>query len=326
MSKIDKVGILTSGGDAPGMNACLRAIVRSSLCKDIEVVGVLRGYDGLIEGDFINLDSSSVSNIIQKGGTVLKTARSEGFFTYEGREKAYNNLKKKNIDALITIGGDGTFTGASIFTKEFNFPVIGVPGTIDNDLFGTDYSIGYDTALNTIVDAVDKIRDTANSHDRLFIVEVMGKDAGFIALRSGIAVGSEAILVPETQTYIEHLLGKLENNWRKSKSSSIVIVAEGDGFGGAYKVAEAVKEKYPHFDIRVSILGHMQRGGNPSAFDRVLASRLGAGAVDALVEGRSGEMVGVINREVFFTPFEKAIKHHKELNKQLLSLAEILSA
>jgi len=325
MGRIEKIGIFTSGGDAPGMNACIRAIVRKAMNSDVKVVGALRGYEGLINNDFINFEYSSVGNIIQKGGTILKTARSKGFFTAEGRKEAYENVLNSNIDALIAIGGDGTFTGASVFAKEYNIPVVGVPGTIDNDLFGTDNSIGYDTALNTIVEAVDKIRDTANSHDRLFIVEVMGKDAGFIALRSGVAVGAEAILVPETQTYIDHLLTKLGGERRKSKSGSIIIVAEGDGYGGAYKVAEAVQEKYSNFDIRVSILGHIQRGGNPSALDRVLASRLGAGAVDALLDGRSGEMIGVINKELVFTPFEKAVKHHKELNKQLLSLAEILA-
>jgi 6-phosphofructokinase 1 len=279
----------------------------------------------VINNDFIQLEKSSVGNIIQKGGTILKTARSIGFITIQGRKKAFDNIQKNNIDAIVAIGGDGTFTGAAIFTSEFGVPIIGVPGTIDNDLYGTDDSIGYDTALNTIVEAVDKIRDTANSHDRLFIVEVMGKDAGFIALRSGVAVGAEAILVPETETYIDHLLNKLGGERRKNKSGSIVIVAEGDGYGGAYKVADAVREKYEHFDIRVSILGHIQRGGNPSAFDRVLASRLGAGAVSALLEGRKGEMIGLVNKELVFTPFEKAVKHHKELNKQLLSLAEILA-
>jgi len=325
MSRIEKIAVFTSGGDAPGMNACIRAVVRKAMHSNIQVVGAVRGYEGLINNDFVDFNYASVGNILQKGGTILKTARSMDFFTKEGRKKAFENVQKNNIDALVAIGGDGTFTGASIFTKEFNIPVIGIPGTIDNDLFGTDFSIGYDTALNTIVNAVDKIRDTANSHDRLFIVEVMGKDAGFIALRSGIAVGAEAILVPETQTYIDHLLHKLGGDRRKTKTGSIVIVAEGDDYGGAYKIAEAVKEKYNHFDIRVSILGHIQRGGNPSAFDRVLASRLGAGAVDALLNGRAGEMVGVINKELAFTPFKKAVKHHKDLNKQLLSLAEILA-
>ena len=269
MVKVNKIAVFTSGGDAPGMNACIRAIVRKAIHNNVEVVGALRGYDGIINNDFIQLDKSSVGNIIQKGGTILKTARSMDFITVNGRKKAFDSIQKNNIDGIVAIGGDGTFCGASIFTGEFGVPIIGIPGTIDNDLFGTDDSIGYDTALNTIVDAVDKIRDTANSHDRLFIVEVMGKDAGFIALRSGVAVGAEAVLVPETQTYIDHLFNKLGKERRKSKSGSIIVVAEGDGYGGAYKVADAIKERYQHFDIRVSILGHVQRGGNPSAFDRV---------------------------------------------------------
>ena len=325
MVKVNKIAVFTSGGDAPGMNACIRAIVRKAIHNNVEVVGALRGYDGIINNDFVELDKSSVGNIIHKGGTILKTARSMDFITASGRKKAFDSIQKNNIDAVVAIGGDGTFCGASVFTSEFGVPVIGIPGTIDNDLFGTDDSIGYDTALNTIVAAVDKIRDTANSHDRLFIVEVMGKDAGFIALRSGVAVGAEAILVPETKTYIDHLLNKLGEERRKSKSGSIVVVAEGDGYGGAYRVADAVRERYQHFDIRVSILGHVQRGGNPSAFDRVLASRLGAGAVEALLEGRKGAMIGLVNKKLVYTPFEKAVKHHKELNKQLLSLAEILA-
>lgn len=323
--QIKKIGVFTSGGDSPGMNACIRAVVRNAIFSGVEVVGILRGYNGLVNGDFVPLESRSVGNIIQRGGTILKTARSESFRTVEGRKKAFQNIQRENIDALVAIGGDGTFTGADIFMKEFNIPIIGIPGTIDNDLYGTDYSIGYDTALNTVVEAVDRIRDTANSHDRLFVVEVMGRDAGFIALRSGIAVGAEAVLIPETQTYIDHLLNKLEGDRRKNKMSSIVIVAEGDDFGGAYKVAEAVKNKFDYFDIRVSILGHIQRGGNPSALDRVIASRMGAGAVDALLEGRKGEMIGIINKEISFTPFEKAIKHHKIINKQLLSLVETLA-
>lgn len=324
-SEIKKIGVFTSGGDSPGMNACVRAVVRNAVFNGIEVVGALRGYNGLINGDFIPMESKSVGNIIQRGGTILKTARSEEFRIVEGRKKAYDNLVNEGIDALVAIGGDGTFTGGCVFMNEFDFPVIGVPGTIDNDLFGTDYSIGYDTALNTVVEAVDRIRDTANSHDRLFIVEVMGKDAGFIALRSGIAVGAEAVLIPETHTYIDHLLNKLEGDRRRNKMSSIVIVAEGEDFGGAYKVAEAVENRFDIFDVRVSILGHIQRGGNPTALDRVIASRMGAGAVDALLAGRSGEMIGIVNKELAYTPFEKAIKHNKELNTQLLTLAETLA-
>ncbi len=325
MMQLKKIGIITSGGDAPGMNACVRAITRTAINQNIEVVGFKKGYNGLIDNDFIELKSKSVANIIQLGGTILKTARSERFLTKEGREQAYLNLQKNKIDALIAIGGDGTFTGASIFIKEFNLPIIGIPGTIDNDLFGTDNTIGYDTALNTVVSAVDKIRDTASSHGRLFIVEVMGKDAGFIALRSGIATGAEAILIPETKTYINALLSKLEKDGNKRKSSSIILVAEGDDFGGAYKVAEAVKEKFPMYDLRVSVLGHLQRGGSPSAKDRVLASQLGAWSVNSLIDGKQDVMVGLVNKKLVTIPFEKAIKHNKKFNEDLLELAEILA-
>lgn len=322
---IKNIGIITSGGDAPGMNACIRAITRTAIYNNVNVIGFRKGYNGLIENDFTPLESNDVSNIIQRGGTILKTARSEQFMTYEGREKAYQNLVKNNIDALVAIGGDGTFTGASIFIKEFNIPIIGIPGTIDNDLFGTDNTIGYDTALNTVVEAVDKLRDTASSHGRLFVVEVMGKDAGFIALRGGIATGAEAILIPETKTYIEHLLKKLNRDNSQKKSSSIIIVAEGDDFGGAYKVAEAVKNKYPFYDIRVTVLGHIQRGGSPSARDRVLASQLGAGAVEFLLKGEKDVMVGLVDKKLVLTPFNQAVKHNQEINKELLDLAEVLA-
>lgn len=324
-NQIKNIGIITSGGDAPGMNACIRAITRMAIHNKINVLGFRKGYNGLIDNDFIVLKSKSVSNIIQRGGTILKTARSDEFMTFEGRQKAYENLVKNNIDALIAIGGDGTFTGASIFIKEFNIPIIGIPGTIDNDLFGTDNTIGYDTALNTVVEAVDKLRDTASSHGRLFVVEVMGKDAGFIALRGGIATGAEAILIPETKTYIDHLLEKLKKSKNK-KESSIILVAEGDDFGGAYKVAEAVKEKHPHYDIRVTVLGHIQRGGSPSARDRVLASQLGAGAVNFLLNGEKDVMVGLVDKKLSLTPFSQAIKHNQEFNKELLNLAEILGS
>lgn len=322
---IKTIGIITSGGDAPGMNACIRAITRSAINNNIRVLGFKRGYNGLIENDFIELKSQSVSNIIQRGGTILKTARSEQFKTKAGREKAFKNLEANQVDALVAIGGDGTFTGASVFIDEFNIPIIGIPGTIDNDLYGTDNTIGYDTALNTVVESIDKLRDTASSHGRLFVVEVMGKDAGFIALRSGIATGAEAILIPETTTYINHLLEKLANEQAKKKNSSIILVAEGDDFGGAYKVAEAVKAVHPEYDIRVTVLGHIQRGGSPSAYDRVLASRLGAGAVDYLLKGKQDVMVGLINKELSLTPFSQAIKHNQKLNTQLLDLADILS-
>jgi 6-phosphofructokinase 1 len=320
------IAVFTSGGDSPGMNACIRAVVRTAAGQDIRVFGIVRGFQGMIDGDFRELQSHDVSNIIQRGGTILKTARSKEFMTSEGRIKAYANLQKYGIDAVIAIGGDGTFAGCKVFNKEFNIPFIGLPGTIDNDLIGTDFTIGYDTAINNVVQVVDKIRDTADSHDRLFIIEVMGKDAGFIALRSGIACGAEAILVPETVTYMDDLIAKLRAGWNRKKSSSIVIVAEGDDAGGAYAVADRVKAELPHFDTRVSILGHLQRGGSPTAMDRVLASRLGNEAVNALLAGRHNVALGIVCNKVEFTPFEKAIKHHTALSPALLKLAEILSA
>ncbi len=320
-----KIGVFTSGGDSPGMNACIRAVVRTAVYHAVEVIGVNRGYNGLIEGDFVELKSHSVANILQRGGTILKSARSEEFKTKEGRKKAFSTIKSAGIEGIIAIGGDGTFTGANEFNSEFDIPFIGIPGTIDNDLFGTDNTIGYDTALNTVIDAVDKIRDTASSHNRLFFVEVMGKDAGFIALRSGIATGAEAILVPETKTYINELIHKLEQGRRKSKTSGIVIVAEGDDAGGAFEVAKKVKEKFDYYDTRVVVLGHVQRGGSPSAKDRVLASQLGNAAVEKLLDGEVNKMVGIVNNQLVLTPFEKAIKHNKELNTNLLKLVEVLS-
>jgi len=326
MSKIKNIGVLTSGGDAPGMNAAIRAVVRAAIYYDLEVTGVLRGYEGLINGDFIEMDRKSVANIIQRGGTILKTARSDAFRTKEGRQTAHEQLKQKGIDALVVIGGDGTFTGADIFSNEYNFPIIGLPGTIDNDLEGTDFTIGYDTAINTVINAVDKIRDTAESHDRLFIVEVMGRDSGLIALRSGIGVGAEAIMIPEANMGVDGLVTRLESG-RKDKASKIIIVAEGDDMGGAFNVGEILKEKFPAYDIRVSVLGHIQRGGKPSCMDRVLASRLGVAAVEGLLNGQSGEMVGLKNREIIFTPFDHAIKHidAKEISAAWLKLVEILS-
>jgi len=323
-ANIKNIGVFTSGGDSPGMNAAIRAVVRTGHFYDINVTGILRGFDGMISGEYNTMDRKSVANIIQRGGTILKTARSEEFRTSEGRKKAYEQLKKHNIDALVAIGGDGTFTGANIFYDEYKVPVIGLPGTIDNDLVGTDFTIGYDTAINTVIDAVDKIRDTAESHDRLFIVEVMGRDSGLIALRSGIGTGAEAILIPETKTDIHALINRLETS-RRDKSSKIIIVAEGDDAGGAFEIAKVVKEKFPGTDTRVSILGHIQRGGPPSCMDRVLASRLGVAAVESLMAGRNREMIGIVNGKIHFTPFGKAIKHNPEVNPELLKIVEILS-
>jgi 6-phosphofructokinase 1 len=306
------------------MNAAIRAVVRTGLYYDLDVTGIYRGYDGMISGDFQLMERKSVANIIQRGGTILKTARSEEFRTVEGRKKAYEQLIKHNVDAIVAIGGDGTFTGANIFYDEYKVPVIGLPGTIDNDLIGTDFTIGYDTAINTVIDAVDKIRDTAESHDRLFIVEVMGRDSGLIALRSGIGTGAEAILIPETKTDIRALINRLETS-RKDKSSKIIIVAEGDDAGGAFEIAKVVKDKFPGIDTRVSILGHIQRGGAPSCMDRVLASRLGVAAVESLIAGRNREMIGVVNGQIHFTPFSNAIKHNPEVNPELLKIVEILS-
>jgi 6-phosphofructokinase 1 len=323
-ANIKNIGVFTSGGDSPGMNAAIRAVVRTGLYYNLNVTGIYRGYDGMISGDFQLMERKSVANIIQRGGTILKTARSEEFRTVEGRKKAHEQLVKHNVDAIVAIGGDGTFTGANIFYDEYKVPVIGLPGTIDNDLIGTDFTIGYDTAINTVIDAVDKIRDTAESHDRLFIVEVMGRDSGLIALRSGIGTGAEAILIPETKTDIRALINRLETS-RKDKSSKIIIVAEGDDAGGAFEIAKVVKDKFPGIDTRVSILGHIQRGGAPSCMDRVLASRLGVAAVESLIAGRNREMIGVVNGQIHFTPFSNAIKHNPEVNPELLKIVEILS-
>jgi 6-phosphofructokinase 1 len=325
MKEIKNIGVFTSGGDSPGMNAAIRAVVRAGLYYDLKVSGIIRGYDGMIGGEIVQMDAKSVANIIQRGGTVLKTARSDEFRTKAGRQKAYEQLVKHGIDALVAIGGDGTFTGANIFTQEFDIPVLGLPGTIDNDLIGTDFTIGYDTAINTVIEAVDKIRDTAESHDRLFIVEVMGRDSGLIALRSGIGAGAESILIPETKTDVQAVLCRLGET-RREKASKIIIVAEGDDAGGAFEIAAKVKDKFPGIDTRVSILGHIQRGGPPSCMDRVLASRLGIAAVESLREGRSGEMIGLVNGKIHFTPFGNAIKHISEANPELLKIVEILSS
>lgn len=325
MSKIKKIGVFTSGGDAPGMNAAVRAVTRTAIYNNIEVVGIYRGYQGLIEGDFIKLEASSVSGIIQKGGTILLSARSEEFRTKEGRKKAYDQIIKNKLDAIVAIGGDGTFTGARIFTEEYNFPIVGIPGTIDNDLYGTDYTLGYDTALNTVVEAVDKLRDTATAHQRLFFVEVMGRDAGFLALRSAIAVGAEAVLLPEIDLKPQDLRKHIEQGRTRCSGSNIVIVAEGEKYGGAYKIAETVKDDLKDYSIRVTVLGHIQRGGSPSCFDRVTASRMGAAAVDALLDNQQSIMIGLINNDIVHVPFNKAIKNKKKIKPQLYDLVDILS-
>jgi len=320
-----KIAVMTSGGDSPGMNACLRAVVRTGIYHGLEVYGIRRGYEGMIDGDFYKMESHDVSNIIQRGGTILKTARSMRFMEPEGRKRAFENLKSNAIEGFVAIGGDGTFRGATIFEKEYGITCVGVAGTIDNDLFGTDYTLGFDTAINTAIDCIDKIRDTAISHNRLFFVEVMGRDAGFIALSCGIAGGAEAIVIPETETNIENLISILQNGWQHQKSSAIVIVAEGDERGGAFEIAKLVKEKFDYYDTRVSVLGHIQRGGNPTVRDRILGSRLGMAAVEALVDGKKNVMAGLINDELVFTPFANATKHHMDINKQMLKLVEILA-
>ncbi len=325
MGKIKRIGVLTSGGDAPGMNAAIRAVVRSAIYYGCEAYGIYGGYQGLINGDLKRLKSRDVSNIIQRGGTILKSARSAEFRTPEGRAKAAEVLRENKIDALVVIGGDGSFTGARLLIQEHDIPVVGIPGTIDNDLYGTDSTIGYDTAVNTAVEAVDKIKDTASAHNRLFFVEVMGRDVGFIALRVAIATGAEAVLVPEVETDLTDLERFLEKDYDPNKSSGIVIVAEGDKEGGAYSVAKKVSESHPEYDIRVSVLGHMQRGGSPSAFDRVLASQLGVAAVDALMDDQKSIMVGIMNKEIVHIPFNKTIKHTKGLNPELLNLVRVLT-
>ncbi|CAN5417225.1 6-phosphofructokinase [soil metagenome] len=324
MTQIKNIGLFTSGGDSPGMNAAIRAVVRTAIYYDMEVTGIRRGYEGMIKGELFAMDRKSVSNIIQRGGTILKTARSEQFKTPEGRALAYAQLQKHGVDALVAIGGDGTFTGARIFGQEYDMPIVGLPGTIDNDLWGTDFTIGYDTAINTVIDAVDKIRDTAESHNRLFIVEVMGRDSGLIALRTGIAAGAEAILIPETKTDINNLFERLESG-RKDKASKIVMLAESGEAGDAFEIGRMVKERFPHYDTRISVLGHIQRGGRPSCMDRVLASRVGVAAVEALRNGHRNEMIGLIHNEIAYTPFEHAIKHFIEINPDFLKIVEILS-
>ena len=325
MARIKCIGILTSGGDAPAMNAAIRAVTRTAIYNGFTVKGIMRGYRGLISGEFIDMKTQTVSNIIQHGGTILKTARSAEFKTPEGRAIAYENMKKEGIDALVVIGGDGSLSGARIFAEEFDIPIVGLPGTIDNDLYGTDTTIGYDTALNTIMECVDKLRDTASSHERLFFVEVMGRNAGFLALNGAIATGSEAAIIPEIATEVDQLGELIENGFRKSKNSSIVLVAESPLTGGAMAMAERVKKEFPKFDSRVTILGHIQRGGSPTASDRILASRMGEAAVNALLEGHRNVMVGIENDVIKLVPFIQAIRKNKTVDRALLNTVKILS-
>ncbi|MEA4984441.1 ATP-dependent 6-phosphofructokinase 1 [bioreactor metagenome] len=319
------IGMLTSGGDAPGMNAAIRAVTRAAIFNGIRVKAIYRGYKGLITGEIKEFQTENVSNIIQQGGTILKSARCMEFKTPEGRKTAYDNLIREEIDALVVIGGDGTFTGARIFSQEYNIPVVGLPGTIDNDLFGTDSTIGYDTALNTIIDAVDKIRDTASSHERLFFIEVMGRDAGFLALNSALASGAEAAIIPERETKVDQLEELISNGFRKSKNSSIVIVSESNITGGANGLAERMRNEHPEYDVRVSILGHIQRGGSPTAYDRIIASRMGVAAIDALMDGLRNIMIGIVNNEIVHVPLSKAIKDDKPVNENLIGVLQVLS-
>ena len=312
MSEIKTIGILTSGGDAPGMNAAIRSVTRSAIFNGLKVKGIYRGFRGLITNEIVDFHTENVSNIIQRGGTILKTARCKEFQTPEGRQLAYDVARSHDIDAIVVIGGDGSLTGARIFANEFNFPMIGLPGTIDNDLFGTDSTIGYDTALNTIMECVDKIRDTATSHERLFFIEVMGRDAGFLALNGAIAAGAEAAIIPEISTQVDQLADLIQNGFRKSKSSSIGL-------------AQRVKNEYPGYDVRVSILGHLQRGGSPTAKDRILASRMGSAAIDAILDDQRNVMIGIKNDEITYVPFTKAIKNDKPINPELLATLRKLS-
>lgn len=325
MAKINCIGVLTSGGDAPGMNAAIRAVTRAAIFNGFQVKGIMRGYRGLVYNEIVPFQTQNVSNIIQQGGTILKTARCKEFATPEGRKQAYDNMRAAGIDALVVIGGDGTLTGARIFAEEFDVPVVGLPGTIDNDLFGTDTTIGYDTALNTIMDAVDKIRDTASSHERLFFIEVMGRSNGFLALNGALASGAEAAIIPEMVTTMEQLDELIDHGFRKSKNSSIVLVAESELTGGAMGVAQHVKEKNPQYDTRVTILGHLQRGGSPTAADRIYASRMGRASIDALMEGQRNVMIGIKNDQIVYVPFTKAIRDDKPINPALLDTIKILS-
>jgi len=326
VKKVSKIAVLTSGGDAPGMNAAIRAVVRTGLYHGLEVFGVVRGYNGMIEDDIFQMDSKSVANIIQRGGTILKTARSKEFFESEGRQKAYENLKKRGIDGIVVIGGDGSFKGAQKFSNEFDIPCIGIPGTIDKDIAGSDFTIGFDTAVNTAVEAIDKIRDTADAHDRLFVVEVMGRDAGYIALHSGIATGAENILTPEAKTDMHLLVKGLTEKEKRKKLVNLIVVAEGDEFGGATEVANLLKEKLPNADIRVCILGHIQRGGAPSCLDRLIASRMGYHAVECLLNGTHNVMVGIEDNKMKYTPLNNAVKAKQKISDEWLKIVKILAS
>ncbi len=324
--KVTKIGVLTSGGDSPGMNAAIRAVVRTGIYHGLEVFGVMRGYTGMLEDDIVPMDTRSVANIIQRGGTILKTARCKEFLTPEGRQKGYDNLKKRGIDGLVIIGGDGSFRGAQIFSNEFDIPCIGLPGTIDKDIAGTDSTIGFDTAVNTAIEAIDKIRDTMEAHDRLFIVEVMGRDAGYIALYSGIGTGAENILIPENKTNMDEIIASLSEKEKRKKLVNLIVVAEGEEFGGATQVAKVVKEALPKSDIRVCILGHIQRGGSPTCQDRLIASHMGYYAVESLLVGRSNVMVGVINNKIHYTPFDKAVKERQKIGQEWIKIVKILAS
>lgn len=325
-NKVTKIGVMTSGGDSPGMNAAIRAVVRTGIYYGLEVFGIMRGYSGMIENDIVPMHSRSVANIIQRGGTILKTARCKEFFEKEGRKKAYDHLRQIGIDGLVIIGGDGSFRGADIFSREFDIPCIGLPGTIDKDIAGTDFTIGFDTAVNTAVEAIDKIRDTADAHDRLFIIEVMGRDAGYIALHSGIATGAENILIPERKTDIEELIFSLQEKERRKKLVNLVVVAEGEDFGGGDEVAKMVKQRLPNAETRVCILGHIQRGGSPSCLDRLIASRMGYAAVECLMYGRHNVMVGILNNKMHYTPLEKAVKAKQRISDEWLKIVKILAS
>ncbi len=325
-NKVSRIGVLTSGGDSPGMNAAIRAVVRTGIYHGLEVYGIMRGYQGMIEDDIIKMESRSVANIIQRGGTILKTARCKDFYKPEGRKIAYEVLKRHGIDGLVIIGGDGSFRGAVAFSQEFDIPCIGLAGTIDKDIHGTDFTIGFDTAVNTAVEAIDKIRDTADAHDRLFVVEVMGRDAGYIALYSGIATGAESILIPERKTDIEDVITSLQEKERRKKLVNIIVVAEGDGFGGAAEVARVVQEKLPHIETRVAILGHIQRGGAPSCQDRFIASRMGYHAVESLIEGRHNVFVGILNSKMSYIPLEKVGKKKGTISSEWMKIVKILAS